>query len=297
MTRRVSVVLGLVFLGALGLVACSDGEAATGLGDAIDTFDARPDTTVFGFEPNPHPVDSGSIDDAAPADLPPAEADADRAAPELPPPTPDSGPDAAVVDVDVAAPDAGPCVPNCQWKDCGLDGCGGSCGACDNAEICSSAGTCDPDPAAGCAGLELAENWVGTFDGDASFNILYNLVPIEGSAHGDMAFSISCLNSKFIVSGTMSGTASKNDFKLGLSGTYNPKTKTMTAKVVDGTVFVLTVVTYFEFAGDIVGVLGADGTFTGDLDVKAVSATTLFNVLDPATYSAWAKCSWDAAPQ
>ncbi len=34
------------------------------------------------------------------------------------------------------------CTPNCSNKNCGSDGCGGSCGACLNGKACSSAGTC-----------------------------------------------------------------------------------------------------------------------------------------------------------
>lgn len=289
-------ILGVVVL--LGFVGCSESDAGVGAGDLeVAGADSSP-MSFPTFSDTGLPGGSGLTDSApwtaADAEAE-ADADADPGSPEIPAPIPDAEPDAVVEEV--AAPDLGPCLPLCQGKNCGADGCGGTCGACDTLEICTGAGVCAPDPNAGCAGLALAEHWAGTFDGDASFNILYKLVPIDGSAHGDMSFSISCLNSKYIVSGTMEGVASDNAFTLGMSGTYNPQTKKLTAKVVDGTVFVLTVVTYFEFAGDIVGVLGADGTFTGTLDVEAVSATTLFTLLDPATYSAWAKCDWNAAPQ
>lgn len=37
------------------------------------------------------------------------------------------------------------CVPDCAGRNCGDDGCGGSCGTCDNkCETCGPAGTCDP---------------------------------------------------------------------------------------------------------------------------------------------------------
>lgn len=39
--------------------------------------------------------------------------------------------------------EAGPCTPDCSGKECGDDGCGGSCGSCDSGEICSSAGKCE----------------------------------------------------------------------------------------------------------------------------------------------------------
>lgn len=35
-----------------------------------------------------------------------------------------------------------PCVPNCQGKSCGSDGCSGSCGACGAGEACNGAGVC-----------------------------------------------------------------------------------------------------------------------------------------------------------
>jgi hypothetical protein len=284
-------ILGLVAL--LGFVGCSEGETGVAATEDLEVAAGDSGQTSFpSFSDTSRPGGS-DLADGDPRTAPDADAEPDS--PEIPPPAPDSEPDAPAQEV--AQPDLGPCIPLCQAKNCGADGCGGLCGTCGQLEICTGAGICAPDPSAGCAGLELAEHWAGTFDGDASFNILYKLVPIDGSAHGNMSFSISCLNSKYIVSGTMEGTASNNDFALGLSGTYNPQTKTLTAKVVDGTVFVLAVVTYFEFAGDIVGTLGPDGTFTGTLDVEAVSATTLFTLLDPATYSAWAKCDWDAAPQ
>src|SRR5262245_38404629 len=34
------------------------------------------------------------------------------------------------------------CQPNCYMRDCGDDGCGGSCGSCDTNEACSSLGRC-----------------------------------------------------------------------------------------------------------------------------------------------------------
>jgi len=38
-----------------------------------------------------------------------------------------------VVDTDKVAPDTNVCTPNCAGKECGLDGCGGTCGTCANA--------------------------------------------------------------------------------------------------------------------------------------------------------------------
>lgn len=36
------------------------------------------------------------------------------------------------------------CQPSCVNRDCGDDGCGGSCGTCDRASTCSAAGLCEP---------------------------------------------------------------------------------------------------------------------------------------------------------
>lgn len=40
----------------------------------------------------------------------------------------------------------GSCTPNCSGKTCGPDGCGGSCGTCDEDASCDSAGQCVPAP-------------------------------------------------------------------------------------------------------------------------------------------------------
>ena len=38
-----------------------------------------------------------------------------------------------------------PCTPACVNKDCGPDGCGGSCGSCEDDEMCTQAGLCVPE--------------------------------------------------------------------------------------------------------------------------------------------------------
>ncbi len=46
------------------------------------------------------------------------------------------------------------CVPDCAGKECGADGCGGSCGACAPGETCSVDGLCEgPPPSESCEGL------------------------------------------------------------------------------------------------------------------------------------------------
>lgn len=39
-------------------------------------------------------------------------------------------------------PDGGTCVPSCNGKTCGADGCGGTCGTCKDAEFCDVTGAC-----------------------------------------------------------------------------------------------------------------------------------------------------------
>jgi hypothetical protein len=47
-----------------------------------------------------------------------------------------------------------PCIPNCNGKTCGSDGCGGSCGTCPPGKTCSTSGTCidvgSGDPCSNC---------------------------------------------------------------------------------------------------------------------------------------------------
>ena len=64
----------------------------------------------------------------------------------LPGPTQDAKPDSGGTDVagDKTSPDTDiPCVPQCGGKECGDDGCGGICGACEGDKVCSEAGLCE----------------------------------------------------------------------------------------------------------------------------------------------------------
>ncbi len=60
---------------------------------------------------------------------------------------------------DSVAPD-GPCVPSCAGKECGGDGCGGSCGLCCGEVLCV-AGQCDCVP--DCDGRECGEDGCGSY--------------------------------------------------------------------------------------------------------------------------------------
>lgn len=54
------------------------------------------------------------------------------------------------------------CVPSCSARVCGDDGCGGVCGACSGAEVCSSVGTCDPPPCVpDCTGRACGDDGCG----------------------------------------------------------------------------------------------------------------------------------------
>lgn len=46
--------------------------------------------------------------------------------------------------------DAPPCTPNCAGKDCGDDGCGGTCGTCSGYNEYCDEGRCISDPVRGC---------------------------------------------------------------------------------------------------------------------------------------------------
>jgi hypothetical protein len=275
--------------------ACSDGDAGAGAGPgAGDPGAGVADVAVFGT------ADLNTATAEAPADVPAREVPAQDA------PAQEAGPalDALAAPDGVSAsdagdagpePDPGPCVPSCAGKECGADGCGGLCGSCTGSDLCTSAGTCDPDPTAGCAGLQLAEDWSGDIEGDAHFEILA-LFDLESNFEGTLGYSITCLNSKFIVTGTMSGVAEANAFTFAISGTYDPTTQKMKTTVADGEVFVFQVGTQFFFDGWLDGTLQADGTFAGQFDVQAVDAKNGFGPLDPATYAAWAIGTWTAGP-
>ena len=53
------------------------------------------------------------------------------------------------------------CVPDCGGKDCGSDGCGGSCGTCTGSDKCTPAGQCIPDCQPDCAGKDCGDDGCG----------------------------------------------------------------------------------------------------------------------------------------
>jgi hypothetical protein len=54
-----------------------------------------------------------------------------------------------------------PCAPSCSDRQCGDDGCGGSCGSCELGASCDDAGTCVPDCTPSCTGRECGDDGCG----------------------------------------------------------------------------------------------------------------------------------------
>jgi len=163
-------------------------------------------------------------------------------------------------------------------------------------EICSGTGTCVPDPDAGCGGLDLAEDWTGTFEGDHAA-ILVGFPVSDGDTDGDLAFSIKCLNSKFIVNGQMTGVASgDNPFELTLTGTYNPSTGVLDGSVPEGHVDLTDLTMVVEFEGEMPGQMQPDGTLNGTYSVTAVAAMGAFGPVDINTLTATSDGTWQASP-
>ena len=132
---------------------------------------------------------------------------------------------------------------------------------------------------ADCEALGVAAQWQGTFEGEVethieeslaqTLNLLADaLLPVSG----DLSFSISCVDSKLIVTGDMLGAASvvgQGDFpfELALFGYYNPETQAMDADIIEGMVLLYGLAeVYFvgSFDGNLVATLGDGGNvFTG----------------------------------
>lgn len=248
---------------ALATAACST-PATT---DAL-VFDVPSSTGTkdAGLKFTKDATDLGEPDTGAAEDTP-----ADESADIPDDVAPDEGPD--VQEPEDIQPEDVPCVPKCGIHVCGDNGCGGSCGECTDKQMCS-VGKCVTDPKLGCAGLDLPVNWKGTFQGDMTFSVL-GLIPAESTTKGSLEFSIKCLNSKFLVNGIMSGTASKlNPFSLNVTGTYDPATKKIDAVMLDGEATVFFVVQYF-FGGTLVGELDATNTFNGNWQMSTTSMKLL----------------------
>jgi len=53
------------------------------------------------------------------------------------------------------------CVPACQNKSCGADGCGDVCGVCDDGELCNASGKCAPECVGSCANKDCGSDGCG----------------------------------------------------------------------------------------------------------------------------------------
>jgi len=120
-----------------------------------------------------------------------------------------------------------------------------------------------------CGELGIASAWDGTFVGAIDYNVTPNpLTPSQGTlpVNGSLGFDITCIESKFIVRGTMDGVATVEaqgdfPFTLEIVGTYDPREGKLNAKMEDGQVSIYgLIIVYFE--GDFTGSL-SNGQFQG----------------------------------
>lgn len=120
-----------------------------------------------------------------------------------------------------------------------------------------------------CDAVGIAPSWSGEFAGYISYQVPFDIpganssdsLPVEGT----LAFEVACIEKKLIVSGDMKGTAlGEYPFTLHLSGSYNPQTAQLDAKIKDGAVAL------FDFGTGAISVY-FEGTFTGALDSDAFS--------------------------
>ncbi|MBR59082.1 MAG: hypothetical protein CMH54_13820, partial [Myxococcales bacterium] len=76
--------------------------------------------------------------------------------------TNDLGTSADMVGIDQAGSDTGrSCIPNCAFKQCGDDGCGGSCGVCGEGLSCTEEGYCAVNCIPDCAGRDCGDDGCG----------------------------------------------------------------------------------------------------------------------------------------
>ncbi|MBW2990786.1 hypothetical protein KY348_03710 [Candidatus Woesearchaeota archaeon] len=79
----------------------------------------------------------------------------------------DPSPKSRYIDVNIDFSSNGGCIPDCVGKECGGDGCGGSCGSCSGGETCQNGqcvSTCTPD----CVGKECGGDGCGGSCGSCS---------------------------------------------------------------------------------------------------------------------------------
>ena len=151
----------------------------------------------------------------------------------------------------------------------------------------------------GCGVLGISEHWSGPFDGLIEFHVSQNpLTPSDGylPVEGTLSFDIECIETKFVVKGTMDGIATiegqagEFPFTMKIQGYYSPLNHQMQAKMVEGAVNIYGLIeVYFE--GDFLGELMADGEFDGTWTGHSTGTNQTF-----ITGTAEGSGIWGAAP-
>ncbi len=121
-----------------------------------------------------------------------------------------------------------------------------------------------------CEAVGIAESWAGTFDGAVTYTTPLAIpgAPSQGTlpVAGTLSFDVKCIEKKLIVAGLMEGLAlGQYPFTLKMSGTYNTKSKTLTANITEGKVvlFDVGIKVAVLFEGSMKGTLGTTGAFSG----------------------------------
>jgi len=156
--------------GTTGVLTCefvSPQDAPQCLCDAPpSTEDVSQDLGVDSIEDTTPPQDTVAVEDT---EVGPQDAPLPQDTSTSPPDTqdthssaPDTTQDVPFSDAEAAdtpsTPDVSTCVPSCQAKSCGDDGCGGSCGACPAGQACGGGQCgCTPD----CAGKTCGDDGCG----------------------------------------------------------------------------------------------------------------------------------------
>jgi hypothetical protein len=151
----------------------------------------------------------------------------------------------------------------------------------------------------GCGVLGISESWSGPFAGLIEFHVSDNpLTPSDGllPVEGTLTFDIECIETKFVVKGSMDGTATIEGqggtfpFTLQMQGYYSPLNRQMQAQMVDGKVNIYGLVeVYFE--GEFLGELMEDGEFDGTWEGHSTGTNQTF-----ITGTAEGSGTWGAAP-
>ena len=151
----------------------------------------------------------------------------------------------------------------------------------------------------GCGVLGISEHWSGPFEGLIEFHVSDNpLTPSDGflPVEGTLSFDIECIETKFVVKGTMDGLATIEGqggafpFVLKIQGYYSPLNKQMQAKMIEGSVNIYGLIeVYFE--GDFLGELAADGDFDGTWEGESTGTNQTF-----ITGTAEGAGTWGASP-